>query len=198
MKVFIDFRCSQKCQGNVTRDDLGRLSCTGLRWRRTKEPLLFWLGLGNRVLLCSLCSVVLWTLIISDPVYETPPDDLQRRFFRATILRQGCYISKQNFNSVATLCCAEIVVAKFPGVTSPRELNEKSCTSYHQFFVRRRKASWPEGKKSTPTGYIRYFRKRVEMCPAIVCGMVTGEAPVSFPLFFFSVPSNSPRSLREV
>ena len=50
----------------------GRLSCTGLRWRRTKEPLLFWLGLGNRVLLCSLCSFVLWTLIISDPVYETP------------------------------------------------------------------------------------------------------------------------------
>ena len=49
----------------------GRLSCTGLRWRRTKEPLLFWLGLGNRVLLCSLCSFVLWTLIISDPVYET-------------------------------------------------------------------------------------------------------------------------------
>ena len=54
----------------------GRLSCTGLRWWRTKEPLLFWLGLGNRVLLCSLCSFVLWTLIISDPVYETPPGDL--------------------------------------------------------------------------------------------------------------------------
>ena len=26
------------------------------------------------VLLCSLCSFVLWTLIISDPVYETPPE----------------------------------------------------------------------------------------------------------------------------
>ena len=26
------------------------------------------------VLLCSLCSFVLWTLIISDPVYETPAE----------------------------------------------------------------------------------------------------------------------------
>ena len=36
---------------------------------------------------------------------------------------------------------------KSSGATSPWGLNEKSCTSYHQFFVRRRKASWPEGGK---------------------------------------------------
>ena len=50
----------------------GRLSFTGLKWRRTKEPLLFRLGLANEVLLSSLCSFVLWTLIILDPVYERP------------------------------------------------------------------------------------------------------------------------------
>ena len=74
-----------------------------------------------------------------------------RRFattiFRATMPNQCWYISKQYCNSVATLCCAKIVVANPPGVTSPWGLNEKSCTSYHQFFVRRRKASWPEGRK---------------------------------------------------
>ena len=92
---------------------------------------------------------------------------------------------------------------KSSGVTSPWGLNEKSCPSYHQFFVRRRKASWPEGKKiiiiSKTSGYIRYFRnqkgKRVEMCPTIVSGMVTGDALVSFRSFFISVPSNSPRGL---
>ena len=71
---------------------LGRLSCTGLRWRRTKEPLLFWLGLGNRVLLCSLCSFVLWTLIISDPVYETP---LQIRHIKNKFVTTQTKLSQQ-------------------------------------------------------------------------------------------------------
>ena len=30
------------------------------------------------VLLCSVCSSVLWPLIISDPVYETPPKSNER------------------------------------------------------------------------------------------------------------------------
>ena len=64
--------------------ETGRLSCTGLRWWRTKEPLLFWLGLGNRVLLCSLCSFVLWTLIISDPVYETPASETVKKISKIT------------------------------------------------------------------------------------------------------------------
>ena len=37
-------------QRSIQLEIRGRLSCTGLRWWRTKEPLLFWLGLGNRVL----------------------------------------------------------------------------------------------------------------------------------------------------
>ena len=36
-----------------------------------------------------------------------------------------------------------------------------------------------------------------EMRPAIVCGIITGDAPVSCWLIFFPVPSNSPRSLCE-
>ena len=35
------------------------------------------------------------------------------------------------------------------------------------------------------------------MHPAIVSGIVTGDAPVSYWLIFFSVPSNSPRRLCE-
>ena len=54
-----------------------------LAFQTTKEPLLFWLGLGNRVLLCSLCSFVLWTLIISDPVYETTPEGRHQLRFPA-------------------------------------------------------------------------------------------------------------------
>ena len=48
------------------------LSYTGLKWRSRKEPLIFRLGVANLVLLCSLCSFVLWALISSDPVYEIP------------------------------------------------------------------------------------------------------------------------------
>ena len=34
------------------------------------------------------------------------------------------------------------------------------------------------------------------MCPAIVPGIVTGDVPISYwPIFFFLVPSESPRSL---
>ena len=46
---------------------------------------------------------------------------------------------------------------------------------------------------------IRHFRDEketgAEMCPAIVSGIVTGVAPVSYWPIFFRFPSNSPRSL---
>ena len=35
------------------------------------------------------------------------------------------------------------------------------------------------------------------MLPAIVSGIVTGDAPVSYRPIFFPVPSNTPRSLWE-
>ena len=48
---------------------------------------------------------------------------------------------------------------------------------------------------------IRHFRNEkgtgVEMHPAIVAGIVTGDVPVSYWLIFFPVPSNSPSSLCE-
>ena len=59
----------------------GRLSYTQLKQWRTKRPLLFQLGLANLIgMLCSLCSFVLWILIISD--HETPaPNQLDYRTF---------------------------------------------------------------------------------------------------------------------
>ena len=53
-----------------------------------------------------------------------------------------------------------------------------------------------------PTGLtIRYFRNDKEtgakMRPAIVSGIVTGDAPVSYWPIFFPVPGNGPRSLHE-
>ena len=57
-----------------------------LKWRRTKESLLFRLGLANQLLLCSRCSFVLWTLIISDPVYERPEQsELRRQYSQQTL-----------------------------------------------------------------------------------------------------------------
>ena len=55
----------------IQRLRTGNLSYTGLKWRKTKEPLLFRLGLAKLVL-CLLCSFVSWTLIISYPVDKRP------------------------------------------------------------------------------------------------------------------------------
>ena len=41
-------------------------------------------------------------------------------------------------------------------------------------------------------------RTGAEICPAVVSGIVTGDAPVSYWSIFFPVPSNSLRSLRKL
>ena len=148
MKGFIDYRCSQKCQGDVTRDNLQRRF------------------LGQQ---CRNNVVTVRNNI--------------------TTALQRCVVRKK---SLQILRCNIALRVKWKEL---HQLPSVLCEAQKSFLT------WRGKKISTTSGYIRYFRnekgKGVEMCPAIVFGMVTGDAPTSYWSYFFSVPSNSPRSLCE-